>query len=98
MTAMSIKSINKQMRAHNLSMLRGAARFAAVAALSALALAGCSGGGADTAANPVPPTPSSGADYTCPVPASPEIQAFRVEFWQPALTTAGCQGCHNAGG
>lgn len=94
---MSITSINKQMRAHNLSMA-GVARFAAVAALSVLALAGCSGGGADTADNPIPETPNAGADYVGPVPATPEIQAFRVEFWQPALTTAGCQGCHNAGG
>lgn len=95
---MNITSINKQMRAHYLSMGRGVARFAAVATLSVLALAGCSGGGADTADNPIPPGQSAGGDYTGPVPATPEIQAFRVEFWQPALATAGCQGCHNAGG
>jgi mono/diheme cytochrome c family protein len=94
---MSTKSINK-MRAHYLSLGRGVARFAAIAALSALALAGCSGGGAPTVENPVPPNQAPGTDYSGPAPASPEVQAFRVEFWQPALATAGCQGCHNAGG
>lgn len=94
---MSITSINKQMRALNLSMSRGVARFAAVATLSVLALAGC-GGGADTSDNPVPEAPSAGSDYVGPVPATADIQAFRVEFWQKALATAGCQGCHNAGG
>lgn len=94
---MDITSINKQMRAHNLCIGR-VARFAAVAALGVLALAGCSGGGADTADNPIPPGQVAGGDYTGPVPATPEVQAFRVEFWQPALATAGCQGCHNAGG
>ncbi len=97
MSTMSITSINKQMRALNLSLGRGMTRFAAVATLSVLALAGC-GGGADTSDNPVPETPNAGADYTGPVPATADIQAFRVEFWQKALATAGCQGCHNAGG
>lgn len=58
---MSTKSIN-QMRAHYLSMGRGVARFAAVAALSVLVLAGCSGGGAATEENPIPPNQVPGSD------------------------------------
>jgi hypothetical protein len=95
--AMNIRNITKQMRTHNHSRARRLARFAAIAALGALGLAGC-GGGADTVDNPVPPSQGNGGDYSGPVPATPEVQAFRVEFWQPALATAGCQGCHNAGG
>lgn len=95
---MNITSNNKQMRAHNLSMARKVARFAAVAALGVLVLAGCSGGGAKTTENAAPPAQGNGSDYSGPVPATAEVQAFRVEFWQPALATAGCQGCHNAGG
>src|SRR5690606_34186054 len=63
-----------------------------------LVLAGCSGGGAKTTETVEPPRQGNGSDYSGPVPATAEVQAFRVEFWQPALATAGCQGCHNAGG
>lgn len=94
---MSTTKIDQQMRAHKLNSGSRVVRFAAIAALSVIALAGC-GGGADTVDNPVPEAPNAGSDYTGPVPATADIQAFRVEFWQKALATAGCQGCHNAGG
>lgn len=94
---MSIKSIRKQMRAHNLSIAGGLARFAAVAALGVFALAGCSGG-SGTEKNPVPDTPNAGADYVGPAAANDDIQAFRNEFWNNIRTPDRCGGCHNATG
>jgi len=72
------------------------ARVAAIAVLGALALTGC-GGGADTTKSP-PPPPTAGANYTGPVPATPDIQAFRVEFWEQIRGADRCGNCHNAGG
>lgn len=94
---MSINSIKKHMRAHHLSIATRLARFAAVAALGALALAGCSGG-STTEANPVPAAPNVGADYVGPAAANDDIQAFRNEFWTNIRTPDRCGGCHNATG
>jgi hypothetical protein len=94
---MSINSIKKPMRAHNLSIAARLARFAAVAALGALALAGCSGG-STTEPNPVPAAPNVGADYVGPAAANDDIQAFRNEFWTNVRTADRCGGCHNATG
>lgn len=80
---MSINSIKKQMRV--------------LAALGALALAGCSGG-SGTEQNPVPDTPNAGADYVGPAAANDDIQAFRNEFWNNIRTPDRCGGCHNATG
>lgn len=90
-------SINKQMRAHILSMGRGVARFAAVAVLGMWALAGCSSG-SSTEQNPVPPAPTAGPSYTGPGAANDDIQAFRNEFWNNIRGTDRCGNCHNAGG
>lgn len=92
---MSINSIKKQMR--HLSIRTRLARFAAVAALGALALAGCSGG-SSTQDNPVPAAPNVGADYVGPAAANDDIQAFRTEFWTNIRTADRCGGCHNANG
>jgi len=94
---MSINSIKKPMRAHTLSFGARLARFAAVAALGALALAGC-GGGSSTEKNPVPAAPNVGADYVGPAAANDDIQAFRNEFWTNIRTADRCGGCHNATG
>lgn len=94
---MSINSIKKHMRADNLSIGTRLARFAAVAALGALALAGCSGG-SNTEQNPVPPPPTVGADYVGPAAANDDIQAFRNEFWNNIRTPDRCGGCHTATG
>ncbi len=94
---MSINSIKKQMRAHNLSIGTRIARVAAVVALGAWALAGCSGG-STTEQNPVPDAPSKGADYVGPAAANDDIQAFRNEFWTNIRGTDRCGGCHNATG
>jgi mono/diheme cytochrome c family protein len=94
---MSINSIKKPMRAHHLSIGAKLARFAAVAALGALALAGCSGG-STTQQNPVPAAPNVGADYVGPAAANDDIQAFRNEFWTNIRGADRCGGCHNATG
>ncbi len=82
-----------KMRALKLSVTR----FTALAVFGVLGLAGC-GGGADTATNPVTDGPSAGPNYTGPTPATADIQAFRVEFWEKARATDRCGNCHNAGG
>jgi hypothetical protein len=81
-----------QMHALNLRV----ARLAALAVLGVIGLAGCSGG-AGTTTNPVTNAPSTGA-YNGPLPATADIQSFRVNFWEKALATARCDTCHNAGG
>ncbi len=72
-------------------------RLAALAAVSVLALAGCSGG-ASTEQNPVTSGPTAGPSYSGPAPATADIQAFRVSFWENVRGTNRCGNCHNAGG
>jgi hypothetical protein len=83
-----------QMRAFNLRT----ARLAALAVLGVIGLSGCSGGGADTTTNPITDGPSAGPSYTGPVPATADIQAFRINFWENVRATDRCGTCHNAGG
>lgn len=73
------------------------ARLAAIALLAVAVLSGC-GGGASTEENPDLTPPTQGSNYNGPVPATADIQAFRVNFWEKVLTTATCANCHNAGG
>lgn len=76
----------------------GVARLAAIAILGALGLAGCSGG-ASTEQNPVTNGSSTGsAAYSGPVPATADIQAFKVNFWEFVRGADRCGNCHNAGG
>lgn len=72
-------------------------RLAALAALSALSLAGC-GGGASTEQNPVTSGPTAGPSYSGPAPATADIQSFRINFWENIRGTNRCGNCHNAGG
>lgn len=72
------------------------ARLAALA-LSLIALAGC-GGGAGTEQSPVTSGPTSGPNYSGPAPATADIQAFRIAFWENVRGTNRCGNCHNAGG
>ena len=83
-----------QMRALNLSVIR----LAALALVSTLGLAGCSGSGQSTTDNPVTEGPTTGPSYTGPAPATTDIQAFRINFWENVRVTDKCGGCHNAGG
>ena len=78
-------------------MFRVVARLAALAMLGVLGLAGC-GGGAGTAENPNTQPPNAGPNYTGPAPATADIQAFRVNFWENVRGADRCGNCHNAGG
>jgi hypothetical protein len=73
------------------------ARLAALALTSVIALAGC-GGGAETTANPVTTGPSAGPTYTGPAPATADIQAFRINFWENVRGSNRCGNCHTVGG
>lgn len=98
---MDYMSIKKQMRAHSFSgtlgMRHRLTRFAALATLGMVALAGC-GGGSGTATNPITDGPSAGPTYNGPPPATSDIQAFRVAFWENVRAGDRCGSCHNAGG
>ncbi|MEA3106405.1 MAG: hypothetical protein QOI88_1010 [Gammaproteobacteria bacterium] len=62
-----------------------------------LNLAACGGGGAPTTATPggAPPTSSANA-YTGPAPATADVQAFAVSFWNNVRVQNRCGQCHNA--
>src|SRR5688500_4668530 len=75
----------------------GLIRYAAIALFSAIVLSGCSGG-ASTEENPVTGGPNAGPNYAGPAPATDDIQAFRVEFWENIRGTNRCGNCHNATG
>lgn len=62
-------------------------------------LSGCGGssGGAPTVTNPGS-APSGGASYTGPAPANADIQAFRINLWEPLRADNRCGSCHNEGG
>ena len=75
----------------NLKRITGLLVLAASFALSA-----CGGSGAPTTASAVA-APSSSADaYTGPAPASSDVQAFSVSFWQNVRVQNRCGQCHNA--
>ncbi|MGI9258546.1 MAG: LamG domain-containing protein [Gammaproteobacteria bacterium] len=67
------------------------------ALVSAAVLAGCAGGGADTEINAV-----IGAldipDYTGPVPATADVQAFRINLWDNIRDNNRCGACHSVDG
>ncbi|MGH8238274.1 MAG: LamG domain-containing protein, partial [Steroidobacteraceae bacterium] len=73
------------------------ARLAGLALLAAVVLSGC-GGGASTTENPLTTGPTAGPNYSGPAPATADIQAFRINFWENVRGTNRCGDCHNAGG
>lgn len=73
------------------------ARLAAIAVIGVVGLGGC-GGGAETSQNPVTSGPNAGPSYSGPAPATADIQAFRVNFWENIRGSNRCGNCHNAGG
>ncbi len=66
-------------------------------AIAVIVLAGCAGGGADTEINAV-----IGAldvpDYTGPVPATADVQAFRINLWDNIRDNNRCGACHSVEG
>lgn len=73
-------------------------RLAAILAFGLIVLSGCSGG-ADTTQNPASGGQSgSGSDYVGPAPLTPDVQAFRVNFWENIRGSSRCGNCHKAGG
>jgi hypothetical protein len=67
-----------------------------LALAAAAALSACGGSGAPTSATPAT-APTSAADaYTGPAPATADVQAFSVNFWQNVRGQNRCGQCHNA--
>ena len=73
------------------------ARLAAIALLAGAVLSGC-GGGAKTTENPITTGPTAGPTYNGPAPATADIQAFRINFWENVRGTNRCGNCHTVNG
>jgi len=73
------------------------ARLAAIALLAGAVLSGC-GGGAATTENPITTGPTAGPTYNGPAPATADIQAFRINFWENVRGTNRCGNCHTVNG
>src|ERR1700733_10048658 len=75
-----------------------ATRITGLLALAAsFALSACGGGGAPTtAAAATAPTSSTADAYTGPAPATADVQAFEVNFWNNVRVQNRCGQCHNA--
>src|SRR5258706_4571435 len=72
-------------------------RLAGVFLLAASeALAACGGGGAPTTATGATAPTSSANAYTGPAPATSDVQAFAVSFWNNVRVQNRCGQCHNA--
>ena len=75
-----------------------ATRITGLLALAAsFGLSACGGGGAPTtAAAATAPTSSTADAYTGPAPATADVQAFEVNFWNNVRVQNRCGQCHNA--
>ena len=74
-----------------------AIRLIMVAGLSAIVLAACGGGGAQTTDNPITSiTPPS--TYSGPPPQTADVQAFKLSVWDNIQASNRCGGCHVPGG
>ena len=68
-----------------------------LALAAAFGLSACGGGGAPTtAAAATAPTSSTANAYTGPAPATADVQAFEVNFWNNVRVQNRCGQCHNA--
>jgi hypothetical protein len=75
----------------NVKRITGLALLAATFALSA-----CGGGGAPTTATAASAPTSTAASYTGPAPATADVQAFQINFWNNVRVQNRCGQCHNA--
>jgi hypothetical protein len=74
-----------------------ATRITGLLALAAsFALSACGGGAPTTAAAATAPTSSTADAYTGPAPATADVQAFEVNFWNNVRVQNRCGQCHNA--
>jgi hypothetical protein len=55
-------------------------------------------GGASTEANPVTTTSSVTLNYSGPVPATTDVQAFKLNLWDNLMGQDRCGSCHGSGG
>jgi len=63
---------------------------------ASFALSACSGGGAPTTATAATAPTSQASAYTGPAPATADVQAFKVNFWDNVRVQNRCGQCHNA--
>ena len=68
----------------------------ALVAAASLALSACGGGGAPTTATAATAPQSTAASYTGPAPATADVQAFEINFWNNVRVQNRCGQCHNA--
>jgi len=74
-----------------------ATRLIALLTLAAsLALSACGGSGAPTTQIPAAAPTSTVNAYTGPAPATADVQAFEVNFWNNVRVQNRCGQCHNA--
>src|SRR5579864_3955613 len=67
-----------------------------VLAAASIALTACGGGAPTTATAATAPTSSTANAYTGPAPATADVQAFEVNFWNNVRVQNRCGQCHNA--
>jgi hypothetical protein len=67
-----------------------------LALVASVALTACGGGGAPTTATPASAPSSTANAYTGPAPATADVQAFEVNFWNNVRVQNRCGQCHNA--
>ena len=67
-----------------------------IAAIASLALSACGGSGAPTTNTPTSAPTSGASSYTGPAPATADVQAFEVNFWNNVRSQNRCGQCHNA--
>src|SRR5450631_1519215 len=63
---------------------------------ASLALSACGGGGAPTTSTPAAAPASTVNAYMGPAPATADVQAFEVNFWNNVRGQNRCGQCHNA--
>jgi hypothetical protein len=67
-----------------------------IAFVASLAVSACGGSGAPTSATPTSAPISTASAYTGPAPATADVQAFEVNFWNNVRSQNRCGQCHNA--
>src|SRR5271166_1510049 len=70
--------------------------FGLLTLAASFALTACGGGGAPTTATPAAAPTSNASAYTGPAPATADVQAFEVNFWNNIRGQNRCGQCHNA--